>query len=91
MKTFIYAWLIAMLFVSATVHAQDTANKADNEWMIPLKGNRLDAQVFDKASFLKDEKHYADVEYVYLKLVADAQQDGKLTFRLPNTERKVKA
>ncbi len=59
--------------------------------MIPLEGARIDARTKDKAKFLQDKKRYADVEYVHMRSVAEAQQDGLLSFKVPGKNRKLRA
>ena len=59
--------------------------------MIPLEGARIDGRIKDKAKFLQDKKRYADVEYVHMRSVAEAQQDGLLSFKVPGKNRKLRA
>ena len=59
--------------------------------MIPLEGVRIDGRIKDKAKFLQDKKRYADVEYVHMRSVAEAQQDGLLSFKVPGKNRKLRA
>ena len=59
--------------------------------MIPLEGARIDGRIKDKAKFLQDKKRYADLEYVHMRSVAEAQQDGLLSFKVPGKNRKLRA
>ena len=45
----------------------------------------------DKAKFLQDKKRYADLEYVHMRSVAEAQQDRLLSFKVPGKNRKLRA
>ena len=92
MKTCTYVGLfVALLFALPTAFAQEAKTDASDEWMIPLEGARIDGRIKDKAKFLQDKKRYADVEYVHMRSVAEAQQDGLLSFKVPGKNRKLRA
>ena len=92
MKTVTFVGLlVALLFTLPTAFAQKTETDASDEWMIPLEGARIDGRIKDKAKFLQDKKRYADVEYVQMRSVADAQQNGTLSFKVPGKKRKLRA
>ena len=79
----------AGLFVSSVrPRAQDAQSSLTNDWITPLDTDnaRISARVQDKAKRFKDKKLYRKMQYIKLKSVADAQQDGILTVTVPESK-----
>ena len=92
MRTFTWAGcLLTLLLIFPSAYGQDVKSDNSGEWMIPLGNARLDASARKKAKFLKDKERYADVEYVKLRPLDEAQQDGKLFFKVPTKNKKPQA
>ena len=55
--------------------------------MVPLEGARINANILKKAERFKNKAHYSNVEYVELRSIADIQQNGFISFRVPGDKR----
>ncbi len=74
---------IAMLLNAFSTYAQKSANPLPNEWVVPLESARIGARIESKAKPFRDKKYYKNTQLISLRSVADTQQDGILSFRVP--------
>ena len=92
MKTFTVAWFVAaVLFTLPDAFAQDAKAPQSKLWTVPLDNARIDARADRKAKRFKEKKLYKNLQYIQLSSVAEAQQDGVLSFTVPGKKTKYQA